>query len=84
MRFNCLFFGAVSGDLWRWLLRFVASATIRLLVQQPNATIISVSQNDDTNYCQTGADLSAIQEEGSPAAPMLRAVSTTHHSLISC
>ena len=42
------------------------------------------TQNDDTNYCQTGADLAAIQEEGSPAAPMLRAVSPTHHSLISC
>ena len=42
------------------------------------------TQNDDTDYCKTGADLAAIQEEGSPAAPMLRAVSTTHHSLMSC
>ena len=32
------------------------------------------TQNDDTDYCKTGADLAAIQEEGSPAAPMLRAV----------
>ena len=40
----------------------------------PLSTIISVSQVDDRNYCQRPADLAVIEEEGSPAAPMLRAV----------
>ena len=36
--------------------------------------IISVSQNDNENYCQDPAELTVIAEEGSPIGPLLRAV----------
>lgn len=37
-----------------------------MLRQQPQATIISVSQNDNMNYCKDPGDLAIIAEEGSP------------------
>ena len=52
----------------------LAAIVPTILRSQPNATIISISQNDDTNYCKTGADQAAALEEGTPSAPMLRAV----------
>ena len=52
----------------------LAATVPDILRSQPNATIISISQNDDTNYCKSGADQAATLEEGSPAAPMLRAI----------
>ncbi len=52
----------------------LAATVPGILRAQPNATIISISQNDDTDYCKTGADQAVALEEGSPAAPLLRAV----------
>ena len=45
-----------------------------LLRLQPNSTILSVSQNDDEDYCKTGDDLTETLREGSPMAPMLQTV----------
>jgi hypothetical protein len=46
------------------------------LQAQPDITMISVSQNDNCNYCQDPAELAVIDEEGSPIGPLLRAVNT--------
>jgi hypothetical protein len=56
------------------LKEFLAKRVPEILRGQPNASIISVSQNDNQDYCKTGPDLQAMQDEGSPAAPMLRAI----------
>ena len=43
------------------------------LRSQPDANIISVSQNDNGNYCQTPEETAIMDEEGSPMGPLLRA-----------
>ena len=43
------------------------------LRSQPDANIISVSQNDNRNYCQTPEETAIMDEEGSPMGPLLRA-----------
>ena len=43
------------------------------LRSQPDANIISVSQNDNGNYCQTPEEKAIMDEEGSPMGPLLRA-----------
>jgi len=45
-----------------------------ILTENPDATIISVSQNDNGNYCNDTADAAIIEGEGSPIGPLLRAV----------
>jgi len=40
----------------------------------PDATIISVSQNDNGNYCNTTSEWAVIVAEQSPIGPLLRAV----------
>ena len=39
--------------------------------ENPTAGIISVSQNDNVNYCQSAGDMAMIAREGSPSAPLL-------------
>ena len=39
-----------------------------------NASVVSVSQNDGGTFCNSSAELAVINEEGSPAGPLLRAV----------
>eukprot|EP01051_Picozoa_sp_SAG22_P006345 SAG22_NODE_410_length_10907_cov_2.597520_10_plen_58_part_00 len=39
-----------------------------------NATLISVSQNDNSNYCKDPAELAIIAEEKSAVGPIIRAV----------
>jgi hypothetical protein len=56
------------------LIAFVTTQVLGFLRTQPNATIISVSQNDNQNYCRDPAELAIIAEEGSPMGPLLRAV----------
>jgi hypothetical protein len=67
-----------GGDQLCWkapkLKEFLASRVLQLLRTQPTATIISVSQNDNQNYCKTGADRTAAEAEGTPMAPMLQTV----------
>ena len=41
---------------------------------QPDRTIWSVSQNDNFSYCQCPECLKVIEEEGSPAGPIIRFV----------
>eukprot|EP00041_Stephanoeca_diplocostata_P042274 m.10550 g.10550 ORF g.10550 m.10550 type:complete len:605 (-) comp7608_c0_seq1:319-2133(-) len=58
------------------LVDFILGRVKTMLRQQPQATIISVSQNDNQNYCKDPGDMAIIQEEGSPIGPLLRAVNT--------
>ena len=44
------------------------------MAAQPEKTIWSVSQNDNSSYCQCPDCLKVIEEEGSPAGPILRFV----------
>ncbi|RPJ02183.1 MAG: DUF4838 domain-containing protein [Candidatus Aminicenantes bacterium] len=44
------------------------------MASQPDKKIWSVSQNDNFSYCQCPECLAAIEEEGSPAGPVLRFV----------
>jgi hypothetical protein len=44
------------------------------MAAQPEKTIWSVSQNDNFSYCQCPDCLRVIEEEGSPAGPILRFV----------
>jgi hypothetical protein len=53
----------------------------QFLRQNPSATIISVSQNDNRNYCQSPAEMKIIQAEGSPMGPLLRAVNKVADSI---
>eukprot|EP01052_Picozoa_sp_SAG31_P002531 SAG31_NODE_90_length_26410_cov_175.663981_8_plen_243_part_00 len=46
------------------LKEYLAKRVPEILRAQPNATIISISQNDDTTYCKTGADLMATEVRG--------------------
>jgi hypothetical protein len=44
------------------------------MAAQPDKEIWSVSQNDNSSYCQCPECLKAIEEEGSPAGPVIRFV----------
>ncbi len=46
------------------------------MAAQPEKTIWSVSQNDNFSYCQCPECLKVIEEEGSPAGPILRFVNS--------
>lgn len=52
----------------------LAQNTLELLDKDPDAQIVSVSQNDVNRYCQCSDCRAIIQEEGSPAGPVIRAV----------
>lgn len=54
---------------------------VAFLKAQPNATILSVSQNDNQNYCKDPAELAAISKYGSPIAPLLLAVNSIARSI---
>lgn len=46
----------------------------KILTDNPTATIISVSQNDNGAYCQTPEELAIIKEEGTPGGALFRAI----------
>ena len=48
---------------------------------QPGATVISLSQNDNGNYCKSPEELAVIQADGSPMGPLLRAVNAVAKSI---
>ena len=53
----------------------IAKAYVRnLLAGDPNARLISVTQNDNANYCKCDACMAVAAEEGSQAGLMLRFV----------
>lgn len=58
------------------LVDFVTERVKDALRATPAATIVSVSQNDNSNYCKDPGDMAVIQEDGSPIGPLLRAVNT--------
>ena len=56
------------------LVEFVQSQVLAMLHTQPNATVLSISQNDNVRFCQDPAEVAIVNAEGSDLAPMLRAV----------
>ena len=56
------------------LVAYLTTQVKQFLSGQPSSHIISVSQNDNENYCKDPAEMKIINEEGSPMGPMLRAV----------
>ena len=57
------------------LINYVINQSINYLQNQPDATVLSVSQNDNYNYCNTTAEQKMYAEEdGSRIGPILRAV----------
>jgi hypothetical protein len=56
------------------MLQYLIARVRSVLRADPSATIVSVSQNDNGNYCTRAADQTVIDEEGSPMGPMLRAI----------
>ena len=56
------------------LVSFISQNVRSFLRAQPDASIISVSQNDNRDYCQSSAEMAIIKAEGSPMGPLLRAV----------
>jgi hypothetical protein len=58
----------------RSLLEFVAMQAVKYLRAQPHANLISISQNDNGNYCNDTSERKVIEQEGTPMGPLLRAV----------
>jgi hypothetical protein len=52
----------------------VAARLREAIASEPDKTIWSVSQNDNPSYCRCPDCLKVIEEEGSPAGPILRFV----------
>ena len=63
------------------LIEYLKAQVKALLSADPDATIISVSQNDNGNYCNDTAEAAIILEEGSPMGPLLRAVNEIADSI---
>lgn len=56
------------------LVSYVIDRVRGFLKDQPDATVLSVSQNDNYLYCNDTNEQAVIAEEGSPMGPLLRAV----------
>ena len=57
------------------LIKYVINASIAYLHDQPDATVISVSQNDNYIYCNSSSERKVYDDEGgSLIGPILRAV----------
>ena len=69
--------GTVYGQLC-WsnasLVEFVKERVLRYLEAQPDATVISVSQNDNFNYCNSTEEQAIYEKEGALIGPLLNAV----------
>lgn len=57
-------------------------ATKSVLQEQPDARIMSISQNDNLNYCKSPEELAVIAEEQSPAGPLLRAINAIADAIV--
>ena len=51
------------------LIDFVTERVKVTLRAAPTATIVSVSQNDNSNYCKDPGDMAMIEQDGSPIGP---------------
>ena len=56
------------------MLQFIVSNLKQQLKTQPQATIVSVSQNDNHNQCQDPAELAINEAEGTAGGALFRAV----------
>lgn len=63
------------------LIEYIKGQAKKFLSSQPNARIISISQNDNGNYCRDPAEMAIIEAEGSPMGPLLRAVNQVARSI---
>eukprot|EP01052_Picozoa_sp_SAG31_P027931 SAG31_NODE_2654_length_5292_cov_2.266898_3_plen_221_part_00 len=65
------------------LVDYIKVKAKHFLSTQPDARIISISQNDNGNYCKDPEELAVMKAEGSPMGPLLRAVNQVAKSLAS-
>ena len=56
------------------LVQYLATAAANFLRADPTASILSISQNDNNNYCRSPEEMAIIEAEGSPMGPLLRAI----------
>ena len=56
------------------LIAYITEQAKGFLRKDPEANIISVSQNDNGNYCQTPEEMAIIDAEGTPGGALYRAV----------
>jgi hypothetical protein len=69
--------GCTYGQLcWsnQGLLAHLTEQVKKTLRGDPDANIISLSQNDNGNYCNTSEEFKIMQEEGTPGGALYRAV----------
>ena len=52
----------------------ILSNVLKKLAENPDTKLLSVSQNDNPNYCECEKCTAVIEEEGSPAGPIIRFV----------
>ena len=52
----------------------VLKNVLKILAEDPNSRILSVSQNDNSGYCKCENCAAIIAEEGSPSGPIIRFV----------
>ena len=63
------------------MLQFIIGNLKEQLETQPEATIVSVSQNDNHNQCQDPAELKINEAEGTPGGALFRAVNVIADAL---
>ena len=67
---------ASSAGRTRRSWQFVTAQARKILRAQPDARILSISQNDNYNQCMSAAEQAINNEEGSPIGALLTAVNT--------
>ena len=58
------------------LVAYLTQRIQAMLRANPNATMVSISQNDNLNQCADAAELAIVKAEGAPSGPMIRAINT--------
>ena len=58
------------------LVQFLIKQCLDVLAEQPDSQILSVSQEDNGNQCQSAEEMAINHEEGSDMGAMLRAINT--------
>jgi len=58
------------------MVKYMTERVRDTLRADPNANIISVSQNDNFNYCRSPEEMAIINEEGTPGGALFRAINT--------
>jgi hypothetical protein len=63
------------------LLDYLTKQARKTLQKAPDANIISISQNDNYNYCQSEEEMKIINEEGTPGGALFRAINVIASNL---